>query len=95
MLLEIRANNKMRNESIGTSNTTSQYEPLSEERRRIKNYKKSVILSIIGLLIFVIVLGVGNDKINGRSCSFGRSLDRGVCVDCTDQYCLQCNSGKD
>lgn len=74
----------MRNEAVGTGNNSAKYEPLSEERRRVRNYRNSFILSTFALILFIIVILVGYDKIEGRSCTFGRTLDRGVCVDCSD-----------
>ncbi|CDW89408.1 protein serine threonine [Stylonychia lemnae] len=93
--LEVRFNNKMRNEAIGTSNNTKKYEPLSEERRRVRNFRNSAILSSLGIVLFIMIIAIGNEKLDGRSCSFGRVLEGGVCVECSDQYCLQCSQAKD
>jgi len=93
--LEVRANNKMRNEAIGTNGSNDRYDPLSEEKRRVRNFKKTACLSSVALVLFIIVISIGNDKIEGRSCTFGKVLEGGVCVSCEDSSCLSCNQGKD
>jgi len=55
----------------------------------------SASLSTLGLVLFIILMAIGNDKIEGRSCSFGTVLEGGVCVSCEDSTCLSCNKGKD
>lgn len=84
MIMEIISNNRMKEAATGKNVDVSKYETLSEEKRRVRNFKKTIIVSSVMLIAFVMVLSIGAAKIPDRSCSFGQSIDRAVCVDCTD-----------
>ena len=66
MVMEIIATNKMRNAATGKNVNLTKYEALSEEKRRIKNYRKTVIVSAVMFVAFVMVISIGSTKIPNR-----------------------------
>ena len=74
--------------------STAKYDPLSEEKRRQRNYKWTSATSLITLIIFIIVLSAGNKNIPGRECGLGQAVSRGVCEDCSDSNCVSCGWDK-
>lgn len=59
MIHEIVEVNKMRNSAVGANVDASRYEPLCEEKRRIRNYRMTAIVSIISTIAFVMIISIG------------------------------------
>lgn len=70
-VFELRSISKDKNDAVNANADTLRYEPLSEEHRRVVNYKKSALISFLALINFIVVLGIGDKWIEGRSCGLG------------------------
>lgn len=89
MYFEFLSIQKMKKEGM---DNTYEVTPLTEEGKRARNYRHSIIISIFGLIAFIFFIGIGNDNLNGRKCANGQGIKNGVCLDCTDTNCKKCGS---
>ena len=71
---------------------TYDVQPLTEEVKREKNYRHSLLITLLSLFTFIFFIGLGMDNLNGRKCADGQGIKNGVCLDCLDINCKSCGS---
>ena len=71
------------------------FEKLNERERRHSYSKKYFQLSVVGTLVFILILIIGGVSTDSRACPDNQALINAVCVECYDDNCQSCGESND